>query len=336
MFPPNSMNPSSIAPLTGGEFMQKILVPEVALRLIIEDNQFVGERGKQEALTILRESSAYGVFMFPEDGGESNSAKRLNGDKLGVGDMIVMERAKKRRKELEEEEAKQRAVFERIRARRDKKGTRKVTDALGSADERHSSCEVETVPLSRPVAKGYSSTSIFSLSEDRQRSEGLRSRSRSVLDDTDPASGFETAIEIGESDSDDGQQAAQQGWWHSSAETVGTQLSSSHSTNGGLASLNLSSDSDLKVKTFADTGRMTRSRSRSVMLSQHAFLNKKMGNSSDVEVLDMMVNKTPVATPRVKDVEDNDKTPVAATQRRKAITPPLLKARQRRIGSVTR
>ncbi len=346
MFPPNSMNPSSIAPLTGSEFMEKILVPEVALRLIMEDKQLDGEKGKQDALTTLRESSAYGVFMFPEDGGESNGAKKLNRDKLGVGDMIVMERAMKRRKELEEEEkreAEERAMTEQSKARRNKKDARKVTASRGGAIEMQAPFEFEAPPpkpTPRPLAKRFSSTSIFSAQEERQRLQTRRSRSRSVHGDTDPASGFETAIEISDSDCDDSHQAGRQDRWQSS-ETVKGQQTSTRSTSQGLARLNLFSDSDPGLKTSVGTRRMTRSRSRSVLLSQDAFSNEKMevvreSDGSDVEVLDTPLSKTPVVIRRVTDVVDDDKTPIAAKQPQKGSTPPLLRAKQRRNGLVTR
>lgn len=108
MFPLSDIDPLLILPLTPTEFIQRILVPEVALRLIMEDRGLEGEGGMKEALEILRESSAYGVAMFPEDAGESGATQRQGGEsKMGAGDMIVMERARKRRKELAEEEAKE-------------------------------------------------------------------------------------------------------------------------------------------------------------------------------------------------------------------------------------
>jgi len=322
--------------------MEKVLVPEVALRLIMEDKQLDGEKGKQDALTTLRESSAYGVFMFPEDGGESNGAKRLNRDKLGVGDMIVMERAMKRRKELEEEEkwqAEERATIERNKPRRNKKDARKVTGSRGGAIEMQTPSKeaAPPKPIPRPISKRSSSTSIFSVQEERQRSQTRRSRSRSVHGDTDPASGFETAIEISESDCDDSHQAARQDRWQPS-ETVKGQQTSTSSTSQGLARLKLCSDSDPDAKTSVETRRMTRSRSRSVLLSQDASSTEvvRESNGSDVEVLDTPTSKTPVVNRRVADVVDNDKTPMAAKQSQKGSTPPLLRAKQRRNGLFTR
>ena len=114
MFPLASFNPTRILPLTSNEFMSRILVPEVALRLIMEDRGLEGNDGMHQALIVLRESSTYGVAMFPEDGGEGWTGKKRRDDVMFVGDKIVMERARKRRKELEEEEEQE----EREEARR--------------------------------------------------------------------------------------------------------------------------------------------------------------------------------------------------------------------------
>lgn len=84
--------------------MQHILVPEVALRLILEDRGLEGDKGMEEALEILRDSSSYGVAMFPVDGGEWGENKKQDKDQMGEGDLIVMERARRRRKELDEED----------------------------------------------------------------------------------------------------------------------------------------------------------------------------------------------------------------------------------------
>ena len=105
MFPQASFDSTRILPLTSNEFILRILVPEVALRLIMEDRGLEGNDGMHEALIVLRESSTYGVAMFPEDGGEGRTTgKKRRDDAMFVGDKIVMERARKRRKELEEEE----------------------------------------------------------------------------------------------------------------------------------------------------------------------------------------------------------------------------------------
>ncbi|EAU90075.2 hypothetical protein CC1G_08348 [Coprinopsis cinerea okayama7 len=116
MFPPSSFDLDSISPLSPEEFTQKILVPEVGLRLIMEDRNLHGPAGEKSALQILRESSAYGVAMFPADAGdegvETSRAKKQR-DGVEAGELIVMERARKRRQEIEEEEEREKAEEER-------------------------------------------------------------------------------------------------------------------------------------------------------------------------------------------------------------------------------
>ncbi|KAK0444835.1 RTC4-like domain-containing protein, partial [Armillaria borealis] len=65
LFPPASIHPDQVKPLTPNEFTQRILVPEVAARLIRQDMGV----SPSKAVKILRESASYGVAMFPEDGG---------------------------------------------------------------------------------------------------------------------------------------------------------------------------------------------------------------------------------------------------------------------------
>ncbi|KAG7444480.1 uncharacterized protein BT62DRAFT_900378, partial [Guyanagaster necrorhizus] len=65
LFPPASIHPDQVKPLTPNEFTQRILVPEVATRLIRQDMGV----SPSKAVKILRESASYGVAMFPEDGG---------------------------------------------------------------------------------------------------------------------------------------------------------------------------------------------------------------------------------------------------------------------------
>lgn len=90
MFPPSVMDPELVAPLTPQEFIQRVLVPEAAVYMIMEDLH----EDYREAVKTLRESSKYGVAMFPDN--NSTSA---------AGEKIVMERARVRRREIEEEEA---------------------------------------------------------------------------------------------------------------------------------------------------------------------------------------------------------------------------------------
>jgi len=91
MFPPSSIDPQSITPLAPQEFIQRILVPEAALTLIMEDT---GE-DQVKAVQTMRESAGYGVAMFPDTS---------EGPGIGAGEDIVLERARARRRELEDEE----------------------------------------------------------------------------------------------------------------------------------------------------------------------------------------------------------------------------------------
>jgi hypothetical protein len=91
MFPPSSFDPQSIMPLAPQEFIQRILVPEAALTLIMEDTG----QDRDKAVQTMRESAGYGVAMFPDTS---------EGPGIGAGEDIVLERARTRRRELEDEE----------------------------------------------------------------------------------------------------------------------------------------------------------------------------------------------------------------------------------------
>ncbi|KAG1739723.1 RTC4-like domain-containing protein [Suillus lakei] len=97
LFPFSSFDTSSIAPLTPADFVQLVLVPEAAVGLIMQDLHIE----RDEAIITLRESSQYGVGMFPDAGFGSATA---DDDDESIVDRIVMERAKVRRLELEKEE----------------------------------------------------------------------------------------------------------------------------------------------------------------------------------------------------------------------------------------
>jgi RTC4-like domain len=177
MFPPASFDPTRILPLTSNEFISRILVPEVALRLIMEDRDLEGNDGMQEALIVLRESSIYGVAMFPEDGGEGKTGKKRRDDALWVGDKIVMERARKRRKELEEEEEQEEReetkriaeVEAGIETQVRKKGSKKRKGKQREEQPLEEQPPVERPrPRPRPVAKASSSMSVLPLLEDEE------------------------------------------------------------------------------------------------------------------------------------------------------------------------
>src|ERR1700761_5072424 len=94
MFPPDEYADEPYLPLTSLDFIQMVLTPETALRLIMEDQGCDEEKG----IDTLRESASYGWQMFPElEDGEDE-----------VREAIVEKRAHRRRREIaleEEEEA---------------------------------------------------------------------------------------------------------------------------------------------------------------------------------------------------------------------------------------
>ena len=98
IFPPSSINPQSITPLAPQEFIQRILVPEAALTLIMEDTG----QDQVKAVQTMRESAGYGVAMFPDTS---------EGPGIGAGQDIVLERARARRRELEDEERIEASLF---------------------------------------------------------------------------------------------------------------------------------------------------------------------------------------------------------------------------------
>ncbi|EJF64057.1 hypothetical protein DICSQDRAFT_81010, partial [Dichomitus squalens LYAD-421 SS1] len=106
LFPPADFHPDATLPLTPSDFISLVLVPEAAMRLIMEDLSLP----RDQAIETLRESVEYGVAMFPVDEGEgeagSNNSSAKGGGQLvvGAGEQMFMERARVRRKELEEEE----------------------------------------------------------------------------------------------------------------------------------------------------------------------------------------------------------------------------------------
>jgi hypothetical protein len=93
LFPPETIDPDSTTPLTPSDFIQRILVPEAATHLIIEDLQST----YSNAMWTLRESVEYGVAMFPDTGADNEEGMR-------AADDVVKERARARRKQLLEEE----------------------------------------------------------------------------------------------------------------------------------------------------------------------------------------------------------------------------------------
>ncbi|KAG6873027.1 hypothetical protein C0992_009157, partial [Termitomyces sp. T32_za158] len=102
LFPLDSIDPHLVSPLTASEFLQRILVPEIGVRLIMQDMD-LDESQMKDAVRILRESANYGVCMFPVDEEEEDEGVADNAG-LDAADMIVMKRAMKRRQQLEADE----------------------------------------------------------------------------------------------------------------------------------------------------------------------------------------------------------------------------------------
>jgi hypothetical protein len=114
LFPPSSFDVSLITPLAPAEFIQRILVPEAAVRLIAQDLC----ADIEDAIVTLRESAQYGVAMFPDTSENRRKDDDVDDDEMGVADQIVMERARVRRKELEEEEKVEEEMLAEERAAR--------------------------------------------------------------------------------------------------------------------------------------------------------------------------------------------------------------------------
>ncbi|KAJ6581011.1 RTC4-like domain-containing protein [Mycena capillaripes] len=63
-------NPDLVHPLTVREFISRVLVPEVGMRLIMEDMSLETNM----AVEVLRASASYGVSMFPDEGDTEDEA----------------------------------------------------------------------------------------------------------------------------------------------------------------------------------------------------------------------------------------------------------------------
>lgn len=70
LFPHASFNQIHVRPLAPAEFMQRVLVPEAAVSLIQEDSG----QDRERAIETLRESTEYGVSMFPDLSGDAETA----------------------------------------------------------------------------------------------------------------------------------------------------------------------------------------------------------------------------------------------------------------------
>ncbi|KAH0582517.1 hypothetical protein H2248_010458 [Termitomyces sp. 'cryptogamus'] len=166
LFPPASIDPDLVSPLTASEFLQRIMVPEIGVRLIMQDmNLDVSQM--RDAVKILRESANYGVAMFPVDEGEEEGGDSDDAG-LGAADMIVMKRAMKRRKQLDADERAEEAEYQRQTmekakeaekqepAKRVRKKKRKEPDVKTESPPQ---CSISR-SKPRPFGKGTSTTSV--------------------------------------------------------------------------------------------------------------------------------------------------------------------------------
>ncbi|KAG6820418.1 hypothetical protein H0H93_000664 [Arthromyces matolae] len=142
LFPPSSIDPDLVSPLTATEFLQRIMVPEIGTRLIMQDMDF-DEGQMEEAIKILRDSATYGVAMFPVD--EEEAKGDSDDADLGAADMIVMERARKRRKELDETGPAEEKEYQK-QTKKAEKGKKQA----GGKKKREESEEEVDVPAQRP------------------------------------------------------------------------------------------------------------------------------------------------------------------------------------------
>ncbi|KAF8586369.1 hypothetical protein K439DRAFT_1408955 [Ramaria rubella] len=129
LFPPSDI-PDSVEPLTPDQFLTRVLVPETAVLLIQEDMN-LSTRG--EVLRVLDESKKYGLAMFPEQAQGEDIAE--------IGENLAKERARIRRKELEEmgeadADVKRQVERESKQARKTKVKSKNSADTKGKGKAR--------------------------------------------------------------------------------------------------------------------------------------------------------------------------------------------------------
>lgn len=175
LFPPASFDPAAALPLTPADFIGHVLVPEAAVRLIMEDLAL----GRADAIKTLRESVEYGVAMFPADEGEGGRGEG-DGDTsvLTAGERIIMERARARRKELEEEERREAEEERRAQSRAGQTDTEPDMDV---EDHAPPSSSQSTKPKPRLVSRRKPPSS----EKPRASRTTSRSRSRSKASESD-------------------------------------------------------------------------------------------------------------------------------------------------------
>jgi hypothetical protein len=258
----------------------------------MEDRNLKDDDGMHQALVVLRESSAYGVAMFPEDGGEGNTGKKRKDDVMGVGDKIVMERARKRRKELEEEEeeeereeARRKAEMEmdtdvemeRVKVKEKVSGKKRKGKEREEQEVQEQEVSVERArPRPRPIAKASSSMNIQPPSdlevegppqplqplahrESSQNQSGTRVKSRTRnMDsdmDTDSSNGLSSrpVMDLGASESDGCHPPTSEGRKRLPVASQARKPSSRRVASRDLGVLNLGSDSDASLGSRTST-----------------------------------------------------------------------------------
>ncbi|KAI0794127.1 RTC4-like domain-containing protein [Fomes fomentarius] len=163
LFPPADFHPDATLPLTPSDFIALVLVPEAAVRLIIDDLSLP----RDKAIETLRESVEYGVAMFPADEGEGDlaneSALGSQGGRLGATETMFMERARARRKEIEEEERREeeealRAQTETETDSKSKSKSKPRPKPKGKGKASGAQTDVESIaPTSSPPSSGSGS-----------------------------------------------------------------------------------------------------------------------------------------------------------------------------------
>lgn len=119
---PGLSNQPSFAPLDVDSFLTRVLVPEAA-RLLIMDDQKISE---SEALNVLRDSQKYGLAKFPDRGEEDGL------DKLGIGMRVRLKMGQERleadKAEAEREIAAEKKANERAARKLHSSGSSKSKD----------------------------------------------------------------------------------------------------------------------------------------------------------------------------------------------------------------
>ncbi|KAJ4470087.1 RTC4-like domain-containing protein [Lentinula aciculospora] len=180
LYPPETTHPDLVSPLTPKEFINRVLLPEVALRLIMEDKSLSGPSGARKALEILRDSSTYGVAMFPEDtneqregsstkanakgkgkgkgkGKERYQSEDIDNDtsaQMSIADVMVKEKARRRRLELEKEDEQEMIQPKQEVGKRDRKGKSKQKNPVASP------YKPKPRPKPKAIQKSTSTTSL--------------------------------------------------------------------------------------------------------------------------------------------------------------------------------